>query len=260
MGKKEYEASKRVVEAKRAVEEHAGEQPGAYQSEYGGALREAMDKLMTQQEFQYRLDGDALYRRYRDSAVKNGRLAMQDTLGQAAALTGGYGSSYAQSVGQQAYDKELDALGDRIPELYTLAMEQYKLRNQGLREKYDLLLGAENQNYSRYTDSLNAWQQEADRLMEQYRAEREADYNAYRDDVADWKWQEEYDESKRRYDQQWEAEHPAAAPLPRYTGGGGSQRSTKKDRQSSTKSPSLVGAVLGALGALSQTAKKKKGA
>lgn len=60
-------------------------------------------------------------------------------MGQAAALTGGYGSSYAQSVGQQAYARQLDALGDKIPALYRLAMEQYKLRAQGLQDRYRLL-------------------------------------------------------------------------------------------------------------------------
>ena len=42
--------------------------------------------------------------------MKNGRLAMMDSMGRAAALTGGYGSSYAQSAGQQAYQKQMDSL------------------------------------------------------------------------------------------------------------------------------------------------------
>ena len=42
---------------------------------------------------------------------------MKDTMGQAAALTGGYGSSYAESSAQQQYDAYLQQLGDIVPEL-----------------------------------------------------------------------------------------------------------------------------------------------
>ena len=250
MGKKEFEASKATEEAKKAVQEQAQKRP-EYAGRYDQVLSQALDALMQQPSFRYRLDGDALYKRYRDSAVKNGRLAMEDTLGQGAALTGGYGNSYAQSAGQQAYARQLDALGDRIPELYTLAMEQYRLQSQGLKDKYNLLLGADSRDYGRYTDSLAAWQKEADRLLEAYRTQRKLDYQTYRDDIADWKWQTEYDEDKRRYDQQWEAAHQPA-PQVRYV----SSASSKKKKSSSTPT-GLVGAVLGALSSVGLMKMKK---
>lgn len=249
MGKKEFEASKATEEAKKAVQEQARKRP-EYAGRYDQALSQALDALMQQPSFRYRLDGDALYKRYRDSAVKNGRLAMEDTLGQGAALTGGYGNSYAQSAGQQAYARQLDALADRIPELYTLAMEQYRLQSQGLKDKYNLLLGADSRDYGRYTDSLEAWQKEADRLLEAYRTQRKLDYQTYRDDIADWKWQTEYDEDKRRYDQQWEAAHQPA-PQVRYV----SSASSKKKKSSTP--PGLVGAVLGALSSVGLMKMKK---
>lgn len=251
MGKKEFEASKATEEAKKAVQEQERKRP-EYAGRYDQALSQALDTLMQQPSFRYRLDGDALYKRYRDSAVKNGRLAMEDTLGQGAALTGGYGNSYAQSAGQQAYARQLDALGDRIPELYTLAMEQYRLQSQGLKDKYNLLLGADSRDYGRYTDSLAAWQKEADRLLEAYRTQRKLDYQTYRDDIADWKWQTEYDEDKRRYDQQWEAAHQPA-PQVRYV----SSASSKKKKNSSTPT-GLVGAVLGALSSVGLMKMKKE--
>lgn len=250
MGKKEFEASKATEEAKKAVQEQERKRP-EYAGRYDQALSQALDTLMQQPSFRYRLDGDALYKRYRDSAVKNGRLAMEDTLGQGAALTGGYGNSYAQSAGQQAYARQLDALGDRIPELYTLAMEQYRLQSQGLKDKYNLLLGADSRDYGRYTDSLAAWQKEADRLLEAYRTQRKLDYQTYRDDIADWKWQTEYDEDKRRYDQQWEAAHQPA-PQVRYV----SSASSKKKKSSTPTG--LVGAVLGALSSVGLMKMKKE--
>lgn len=128
--KKEYVASREVERAREAVRAHEQARPGEYRSEYDQALKEAMDRILNQKDFQYRLNGDALYRQYRSQAVRDARRAMSDTMGQAAALAGGYGSSYAQAVGQQAYARQLEGLADRIPELYSLAMEQYKLRTR----------------------------------------------------------------------------------------------------------------------------------
>mgnify|MGYP006934910410 CR=1 FL=1 len=254
MAKKEYKASSAVTDAKKRLEEHGQKKPDKYVSEYDGALRDAMEKILNQEDFQYRLNGDALYRQYRNQAVKNGQRAMEDTMGQAAALTGGYGNSYA---------RQLDALGDKIPALYRLAMEQYKLRAQGLQDRYRLLGDAENQAYRRYTDSLNAWQAEADRLMQQYTDTKEQDYSAWRDEIADWKWQQDFDENKRRYDQEWDDKHPRySAPSVSYSyssgSNGGKKTDTGKTDRKTTGALGVLGSVLGALSAASGKLYPKK--
>lgn len=215
--KKEYTASQKVLDAEAALQQQKAAKPEGYVSAYEAPLQQAMERILNREDFHYNLDGDALYRRYRNQAIQNGRLAMADAAGQAAALTGGYGNSYAQSVGQQAYNRQLDSLADRIPELYNLAMNQYQLQTQNLQRKYDLLSGAQQQEYSRYQDALAAWQKEADQLWQAYTDVRDSDYDAYRDEIADWQWQQEFDENKRRYDQEWEAAHPAVTPV--YTTG-----------------------------------------
>ena len=75
--------------------------------------------------FSYDPASDPVYNSYAQSYRRRGRLAMRDTMGQAAALTGGYGSSYAQSVGQQQYDSYLQSLGEALPELYGMAWQRY---------------------------------------------------------------------------------------------------------------------------------------
>lgn len=259
--KKTYTASQKVLNAEAAVQEHQKTKPGAFSSAYEEALKALMERILNREDFRYSLDGDALYQQYRNAAIQNGRLAMADTMGQAAALTGGYGSSYAQSVGQQAYNRQLDALADRIPELYSLAMNQYKLQTQGLQQKYDLLSGAQQQEYGRYQDALAAWQKEADQLWNVYTDTRDTDYNAYRDDIADWKWQKDFDENQRRYDQEWaDAHQPVTTPVfptPVYssgskaptarkdkikgqTGSSKSQTGSTKSQTSSVKNTSLL--------------------
>lgn len=243
--KKEYTASQKVLDAQAAVQEQKNKKPGEYVSSYEAPLKELMDRILSREDFRYDLDGDALYRRYRNQAVQNGRLAMADAAGQAAALTGGYGNSYAQTLGQQAYNRQLESLNDRIPELYNLAMNQYRLKTQGLQQKYDLLSGAQEQEYGRYQDALAAWQKEADQLWKAYTDARDTDYRTYRDEIADWQWQQEFDENQRRYDQQCAASQPAPADTKTV------YVTAKKKKEEEKKKPiSLLGTLAGAVGAL----------
>lgn len=204
---REYMPSEAVSAAEAAVQAQKNSRPEEYRSAWEAQLAQAMQKILNREAFQYNLNGDALYRQYQDQAIRNGRMAMLDTMGQAAALTGGYGSSYAQSVGQQAYNQQLSTLNDRIPELYQLAMEQYQMAGRDMLQQYQLLSGAEGRDYSRWQDAMDAWQQEADRLWREYIDQRDYDYGAYRDQVEDDQWQAEYDEDRRRYDQEWEDKH-----------------------------------------------------
>ena len=97
---------------------------------------EALQAYLNREDFQYDLNGDAMYRQYKDRYMELGKAAMEDTMGQAASLTGGYGSSYAQNVGQQAYNRYLQQLGDVVPELYQLAYDRYRDKGDALYKTY----------------------------------------------------------------------------------------------------------------------------
>ena len=53
------------------------------------------------------IDEAALFDQYADYYKRHGILAMEDTVGRAAAMTGGYGNSYAEVAGNQAYDSHI---------------------------------------------------------------------------------------------------------------------------------------------------------
>lgn len=209
---KEYEESEAVAQARAALEQQSGTKPAAYSSRWQSALDSTIESILSRPDFSYDLSGDALYRQYRDSYTTQGRQAMMDTLGQAAMLTGGYGNSYAQIAGQQAYQGYLQQLNDKIPELYQLALDRYNQQGQALYDRAGLLSDREQQDYSRYQDTLAAWDQERGYLTDRYDAERDFDYTAYRDLTGDAQWIAEFEEDKRRYDQEWAAEHPVAVP------------------------------------------------
>lgn len=120
------------------------------------AVQAAYDRIVNREKFSYDLNGDALYQQYRDQYTTQGQLAMMDAMGQAAALTGGYGSSYAQSVGQQAYQGYLQQLNAIVPELYGMAYDQYQQEGQDLLNQYAMVKEMADTRYGVAQDAQNA--------------------------------------------------------------------------------------------------------
>lgn len=113
------------------------------------SLSDLYSQIMNRQKFSYDVGSDPLYQQYKDRYLQQGQTAMRDTMGQAAALTGGYGSSYAQGVGQQAYDRYVQGLTDKIPELYSAAYSRYQDEGNNLMQQYALAKDKEDSEYSR---------------------------------------------------------------------------------------------------------------
>lgn len=110
------------LEAMAALEEkRRGEGIGA-----NGDLISGLVDSIVNRGFSYDLNDDAMYQQYRDRYIDQAGLAMKDTMGQAAALTGGYGSSYGQAAGQQAYDRTMQGLNDIVPQLEQQAYDRWQ--------------------------------------------------------------------------------------------------------------------------------------
>lgn len=135
------------------------QQPAAptYNPQYDAQINALFDKLMNRESFSYDAASDPLFQQYRDIYTQQGKMAMQDTMGQAAALTGGYGSSYGQAVGQQQYDAYLQKLNGMIPEFYGQAYEQYAAEGNDLKNQYSMLMNKDAQDYARYQDALSQY-------------------------------------------------------------------------------------------------------
>ena len=147
----------RAQQSQAALDGHLGTKPGAYQSKYQGQIDEVRKNITDRKPFTFNVNEDALYQQYKDRYTQMGKQAMRDTVGQAAALTGGYGNTYAQNVGQQAYGQYMQGLTDKIPELYQLALDKYDRDAAAEKEKYSLLTDADNTDYSRWGDQMAQW-------------------------------------------------------------------------------------------------------
>lgn len=218
---KDYVESEKVKQAQAALDAHNAGKPLDYQSKYGSLAEEAANAWANRDKFTYDLNGDALYQQYKDKYINQGRLAMQDTIGQASAMTGGYGNSYAATAGNQAYQASLQNLNDIVPQLYQMAYDQYNQEGQDMLNKYNLYNTMENQEYGRYRDTVSDWTSERDYLANAYNNERTYDRSIYdsdknfaygtwsddrnynyqleRDRIADEQWQKTFDESVRQF-------------------------------------------------------------
>ena len=199
--KRKYAASARVEQARQEAQANDGKKPGEYVSKWQQQLDAAMEKILNREKFSYDLNGDALYRQYKDQAVQNGRMAMQDTLGQAAAMTGGYGSSYGQTAAQQAYRQQMADLSGKASALYDKARAEYDRQADADKQTYDLLLQRENSSQNQYKQNLAAWQAENQRLWGRYDQEQKTDYEAYRDEIRDAQWLREFEEAQRQFEE-----------------------------------------------------------
>lgn len=128
--------------------------PGDFTFAHQQGWDDVFNKIMNREPFTYDVNGDALYQQYKDQFITGGKMAMMDTMGQVAAMTGGYGNSYAQSVGQQAYQGHLQQLTDKIPELYGMALDKYNSEGDELRNQYALYSDQYDKAYGQHRDSV----------------------------------------------------------------------------------------------------------
>lgn len=217
---KKYTESDAVKKWREQMEAQQALMPKDYQSQYRPQIDQTINSIMNRKPFQYDVNGDALYQQYKDRYVNLGQQAMMDTMGQAAQLTGGYGNSYAQMAGQQAYQGYLQGLTDKIPELAQLAQAQYDRQGQDLYQQYGLLSGQEQTDRNNWLNSYNQWLAERDYTTGRYDTERGYDYGVHRDSIADAQWKAQFDEDIRRFNFANGLGEFAAQPV-YYSGGDG---------------------------------------
>ena len=229
---KKYVQSDAVTQAQQALQNQQANKPGAYQSQWQGQLDSLSGQIQNRPKFQYDVNADALYQQVAQNYMQQGQQAMMDTMGQAAALTGGYGNSYAQTAGQQQYNNHLLGLAEMVPQFQQMALQQYQMEGDDLMDRYSLLAQQEEMAYGRYQDDLNRYYADLDRMQAAYDNERDYDYSRFADDrdfgygkyqdelnyqyqvgrdqVADDQWAQQWayqQERDRIQDEQWQKEY-----------------------------------------------------
>lgn len=239
-----YKESDAVKQYKAQLEAQNALKPLSWNGgTYKTAVDDALNKIMNRKKFTYDLNGDALYQQYKDQYINQGRMAMQDTIGQAAAMTGGYGNSYAATAGNQAYQSYLQQLNNKIPELYQMALDQYNQEGTNLQNQYSMLANQYNTEYGEYRDSVGDWQNQRDYLSNLYNNERNFDYSKFSDNrnylsnAYQYAYEKDYGQYTDAYNralQQYQLN--LAEARARRSGGSGGSSSRRSSRRSSSKS------------------------
>lgn len=159
--------------------------PG-YESEYDAILEKLYAAVMDRPDFQYDFNTDPLYQTSRDQYLQAGQQAMLDTMGNAAALTGGYGSSYASTAGSQAYQGYLGQLNSLLPSFYDRAYDRYLGEGQALYDKLGLTQDLENTDYARYRDQISDYYADLNYYYTKYSDMSDQEYRQYLDNIDLW--------------------------------------------------------------------------
>lgn len=152
-----YQKSQDVINAEnnKTQAENALKNYGDFSYGNQAMFDDVMNRILNREKFSYDLNGDALYQQYKDKYINQGKMASADVMGQAAAMTGGYGNSYAASVGNQAYQASLEQLNDIIPQLYQMAYDRYNQEGQELYNQYGMLSDDRSMEYGMWGDKYN---------------------------------------------------------------------------------------------------------
>lgn len=227
-------ASDKAYQSANAALDAAKKNMPKYAGAYDGQLKELYDQIVNRDPFSYDINKDMLYQQYANEYARNGKLAMMDTMGQAAALTGGYGSSYGQQVGQQTYNAYLQQLGDIVPDLYDKAYAHYQDEGDQLMQQYAMMGDLADDEYAKFLDSYNRWATEREYAQNEADKAYERGYQDYLTRLNQYNVDREYGLSREQLDL---TKQQAAAKSSGSTGSGsgGSRSSSSKTSSSSSK-------------------------
>ena len=170
-----------------------------------------LDKILNRDPFKYDFNADPMYQMYKDRYLQQGRMAMQDTMGDAAALTGGYGNSYAATAGQQAYQSYLQGLNDRIPDLRDFAYNAWLNEGDRMNSHLSILQGLDESDYARYRDKVGDYRDELTYYYNRFGDMTDREYNRYLNDAAAWEKDRDYWFNKWTWEQEFNYKTAAAA-------------------------------------------------
>lgn len=227
-----YTPSGSVQAAQAYLNRVQGSKPGAYQSRWDDELTALYDQIRNRKKFSYDLGTDPLYQQYREQYQRQGRLAMQDTIGQASALTGGYGSTYAEQVGQQAYNAYLQNLNDIVPSLQQQAYQRYRDEGTDLYNQYSLVKGREDTDYGRYRDTVSDYYSDLADARSAYNTEKSADMQQWSTMLG--YWAQKANDENAAYLQALAAEQATAKGSGGGSGGGTTSSSGLTDKKNET--------------------------
>lgn len=188
-----FQKSDRTQDYADRLDELENNRPDEYNSKYQGTIDSIIDSILNREDFKtddvYKSD---LYKNYRDQYIQQGQKAMRDTMGAAQAATGGYGSTYASAVGQQAYDSFMSQLSDKSLDIYDRVYQQYLNEGQELYNRLNMVNNQDSIDYGRYRDTVSDYYNDLNYYAGRYDSSYNQDFGEYQTDLSAKQWAEQY--------------------------------------------------------------------
>lgn len=155
--------------------------PDKYQSAYESTINDLLEVIKNQKPFDVKSDANynALYDQYAERYKAQAQRAMNDAMASANAQTGGYGSTYGQAAGQQAYDNTMQGMNDNNLNLLNLAYQMYSDNQANDYKKLNAYQTQDNTMYGRYRDDVADWQTDRNYNANQYWNSFQQDRSGY---------------------------------------------------------------------------------
>lgn len=184
-----------VQALKDRLTELEGNKPGAYTNQYEGQIKNVLDTILNRKAFDINTDANykQLYDLYSQHYTQNASRAARDAMGQLAGMTGGYGNTYAQTVGTQQYDNIMQGLNDNDINLMNLAYGMYQDDRNFDLNKMNTLRGLENSDYGKYRDLMSDYYTDLNHYTNRYNTAWGNQYQINRDSINDARYEDERD-------------------------------------------------------------------
>lgn len=152
---------------------------GKYENPYQEEVDNLVGKISGREDFSYDPDTDPIYQNYRETYLREGNRAREDTLGSYAAMTGGMPSTAATAAAEQAQNYYNAQMADVIPALYQQAFDMYMSDAAQNINDLSAIRGAA-------SDALNQWSANLGLVQNQYGALQNASDTLYNRDYNKW--------------------------------------------------------------------------
>ena len=200
-----YKQGAMVSEAQKVLDDwESNKKPTDYTSPYADKINQQLDAILKGEKFNYDFNVDPIYRQMQDNFVKQGNLAMQNASAQAAALSGGYGSSYGTTAATQAYLQNMDELNDSALKLREQAYQAWIGQEEKKRQDLALLQQQEADAYGKHRDEVSDYNAERDYLYSKLTNEQNMDWSKHLQENSNFENDREYQEALRQYMEQFD--------------------------------------------------------
>ena len=152
---------------------------GTFNYDNQKGYNQALSNLANQPKFSYDLSKDTLYNQMKDQYQVMGQQAMADAIGQASAMTGGYGNSYATTAGSQAYQGYMQQLNNNIADLYNLALNTHTAETNRLQNVFNAYSTDRGTKNNEWQGNWNVYNNRFSNLANAYGDSRNYDLNSY---------------------------------------------------------------------------------